>query len=226
MTIYFLSGLGANYSAFQYLVFPPGVQTVFIDWLVPEKKETIQAYAKRIAEKIDASQPFILLGLSFGGMLATEVMEFVTPQKTILISSAARRQELPAHYRLAGTLHINKLFPAAVIKKGNVLINWIMGVSAIKDKKLVQEILAASDPVFSKWAINEIVHWKRTVAPNNIIRIHGNSDKVLPIINFKPHHIINKGGHFMIANRADEISALLAQLIAAPMNKTVIADGK
>jgi hypothetical protein len=213
VNIYFLSGLGANYSAFKYLVFPPGVTTIFIDWLPPEKKETIRDYAKRIAEKIDNSQPFLLVGLSFGGMLATEVMEFVTPQKTILISSAARRQELPAHYKLAGILGINKLFPAAVIKKGNVLINWIMGVSAIKDKKLVQEILAASDPVFSKWAINEIVHWKRTTAPGNIIRIHGNKDKVLPIINFKPHHVIDKGGHFMVANRADEISAILAQVI-------------
>ena len=215
MTIYFLSGLGANYSAFQYLEFPAGVETVFIDWLVPGKKETIQAYAKRIAEKIDSSKPFILVGLSFGGMLATEVMEFVTPQKTILISSAARRQELPAHYKLAGTLRVNKLFPAAVIKKGNALINWMMGVSAIRDKKLVQEILAASDPVFSKWAINEIVHWKRRITPANIIRIHGNKDKVLPIINFKPHYVIKKGGHFMVANRAGEISAILAQIITA-----------
>ncbi len=209
MTIYFLSGLGANYSAFQYLSFPAGVQTVFIDWLIPGKKETLRDYAKRIAEKIDGAKPFILVGLSFGGMLATEVIEFVNPQKTILISSAARRQELPVHYKLAGALRINKLFPAAAIKKGNTLINWLMGVSSVKDKNLVQEILAASDPVFSKWAINEIVNWKRKVAPANIIRIHGNKDKVLPILNFKPHHLISNGGHFMIATRAAEISRIL-----------------
>lgn len=209
VTIYFLSGLGANYSAFKYLSFPPAVQTVFIDWLKPEKNESIKSYAKRIAAKINTAEPFILVGLSFGGMLATEVIEFVQPQKTILISSAARRQELPLYYRLAGTLGINKLFPAAVIKKGNRLINWVMGVSAVKDKDLVSEILKASDPVFSKWAINEIVNWKRTTAPENIVRIHGDKDKVLPIINFIPHHLINAGGHFMIANRAAEISAIL-----------------
>jgi len=194
VTIYFLSGLGANYSAFKYLAFPPDVTPVFIDWLVPDKKETIGQYAKRIAEKINTAEPFILVGLSFGGMLATEVIEFVQPQKTILISSAARRQELPAYYKLAGTLRLNKLLPAAVIKKGNVMINWLMGVSAIKDKALVQEILAASNPEFSKWAINEIVNWKRTTAPANIIRIHGDKDKVLPIINFKPQHLIKKAG--------------------------------
>jgi pimeloyl-ACP methyl ester carboxylesterase len=209
VTIYFLSGLGANYSAFKYLTFPSNVQTVFIDWLAPEKNEPIKNYAKRIAEKINIAEPFMLIGLSFGGMLATEVIEFVTPQKTILISSAARRQELPFYYKLAGALRLNKLFPAAVIKKGNVVINWLMGVSAIKDKNLVQEILAASNPEFSKWAINQIVNWERKNAPENIIRIHGSKDKVLPILNFKPHHLINAGGHFMIANRADEISDIL-----------------
>jgi hypothetical protein len=210
VTIYFLSGLGANYSAFKFLSFPPDVKTVFIDWLIPQKNETIKNYAGRIAEKINTAEPFILVGLSFGGILATEVIEFVQPQKTILISSAARRQELPAYYKLAGALRINKLFPAAAIKKGNVLINWLMGVSAIKDKNLVQEILAASNPEFSKWAINEIVNWKRKNAPGNIIRIHGDGDRVLPIINFKPQHLVKNGGHFMIANRAAEISEIIS----------------
>jgi hypothetical protein len=185
------------------------VQTVFVDWLAPEKNEPIKNYAKRIAEKINTEEPFMLIGLSFGGMLATEVIEFVTPQKTILISSAARRQELPFYYKLAGALRLNKLFPAAVIKKGNVVINWLMGVSAIKDKNLVQEILTASNPEFSKWAINQIVNWKRTAAPENIIRIHGNKDRILPVINFKPQHLIKDGGHFMVANRANEISSII-----------------
>jgi hypothetical protein len=79
----------------------------------------------------------------------------------------------------------------------------------------VSEILAASNPEFSKWAINEIVNWKRTAAPANIIRIHGSKDKVLPIINFKPHHLVHAGGHFMIANRADEISAIIEKELFA-----------
>lgn len=215
MTIYFLSGLGANYSAFKYLTFPENVKPVFIDWLIPGANEPLRSYAQRIAEKINTAEPFVLVGLSFGGMLATEVMEYVQPQKTILISSAARRQELPFYYKLAGRLRLNKLFPAAVIKKGNRLINWIMGVSSIKDKDLVQEILAASNPEFSRWAINEIVNWKRTAAPEKIIRIHGNKDKVLPIINFTPGHLVKSGGHFMIATRAAEISAILQQEINA-----------
>ena len=209
MTIYFLSGLGADSRAFKYLVFPADVKTVFIEWLVPEKNESLKNYAKRIAAIIDTSAPFALIGLSFGGMLATEVTEYITPQKTILISSAARRQELPFYYKLAGGLQLNKLLPKKNIHKSNVFTNWLFSISAKNDKFLLEEILTASDPSFSKWAINEIVNWKRTTAPGNIIRIHGNNDRVLPIINFKPGYLVKNGGHFMVANRADEISGII-----------------
>ncbi len=214
MIIYFLSGLGANYSAFKYLSLGENVQPIFIDWLKPYHKESITLYAKRISEKINTSSPFVLVGLSFGGMLATEVLQFVQPQKTILISSAARRQELPLVYKISGSLKLNKLMPGAVIKNGNKLINWLMGVSSFEDKNLINEILVASNPYFSKWAINEIVNWKRTHSPSNIIRIHGNKDRVLPLKNFIPHYTIKDGGHFMIANRAAEISSIIAKEIA------------
>jgi len=209
MTIYFLSGLGADESAFKNLIYPVGVNAVFIDWLMPVKNETMQEYAKRIAAKIDTSNPFVLVGLSFGGMLATEVLAFVKPKKTILISSAARRQELPVYYKLAGTLGLNKLLPKKNIHKSNIFTNWLFSISASNDKFLLQEILTASNPDFSKWAINEIVNWKRKTSPENIIRIHGNKDRVLPIINFKPTYLLKGGGHFMIVNRADEISKIL-----------------
>ena len=58
-------------------------------------------------------------------------------------------------------------------------------------------------------AIDQIVNCERKNAPENIIRIHGNKDRVLPVINFKPQHLVKDGGHFMVANRAEEISAIL-----------------
>ena len=213
MTIYFLSGLGADSRAFKHLTFPPNVKTVFIEWLEPKKNEPLAGYAKRIAEKIDHTNPFILIGLSFGGMLATEVIEFIKPQKTILISSAARRQELPFYYKLAGLLKLNKLLPKKNIHKSNLLTNWLFSISANNDKFLLQEILTASNPSFSKWAINEIVNWKRLHAPQNIIRIHGNKDRVLPVINFKPDYMVKNGGHFMVVNKADELSEILTTLV-------------
>src|SRR5689334_13499819 len=101
MKVYFLSGLGADSRSFKYLRLPKGYEPIYIDWLDPLAKESLTGYSERISKKIDTSEPFILIGLSFGGILSTEVVQFVKPLKTILISSVARRKELPAHYKLA-----------------------------------------------------------------------------------------------------------------------------
>ena len=215
MTIYFLSGLGADSRAFKYLTFPADTEIVFIDWLIPEKNEPLRNYAKRIAGKIDHSKPFILVGLSFGGILATEILEFITPQKTILLSSVTRRQELPFYYRLAGLLKLNKIIPLKATNKINFLTNWVFGIAAPKDKLLLAEILAATNSEFSMWAVNEILNWKRTVTPSNLIRIHGNKDRVLPMIKFKPDYLIKDGGHLIVITQAKEISKILATVIRA-----------
>jgi len=209
VTIYFLSGLGADNRAFKYLTFPQEVETIFIDWLTPAPNDTMSSYAKKIAEKIDTTKPFVLIGLSFGGMLATEVMEFVQPQKTILLSSAARRQELPLHFRITGRLGLNKFIPSKSVNKSNPFTNWLFGITAEKDKILLEQILTDSNTAFSKWAINEIVNWKRSTAPANIIRIHGSKDRVLPLQNATADYMVKDGGHFMVVNRADEISQII-----------------
>lgn len=213
--VYFLSGLGADSRTFKYLNLPSNLELIFIEWLTPNKDERIQEYAKRIAEKIDSSKPFILVGLSFGGMLATEVLEFVKPKKTILISSVARKQELPSYYKLAGIFKLNKLLPSNATNRPNILTHWMFGLSDPKDKLLLNEILTSTNTHFSKWAVNELLNWNRTIAPQGLIRIHGDNDRVLPIINFKPNYIVRNGGHFMIANKANEISKILEAELGA-----------
>jgi esterase/lipase len=173
----------------------------------------MQSYAARIAQKIDDSKPFILVGLSFGGMLATEVMQCVQPQKTILLSSAATRKELPLHFRITGWLGLNKFIPSKAVNKSNAFTNWLFGITAEKDKILLEQILSDSNTTFSKWAINEIVNWKRTITPTGIIRIHGDKDRVLPCKKNVPDYIIKGGGHFMVVNRAAEISAIFKKIL-------------
>lgn len=214
MTLYFLSGLGADKRAFNFLTFPPNTKIVFIDWITPKKQESLQEYAKRIAQCIDTSNPFSLIGMSFGGILATEILAYVQPYKTILISSAARRQELPFYYRLAGFLKLDKLIPGKATNSANMLTYWMFGIQNSSDKTLLKDILKSTDTHFSKWAISEILNWKRNTCPDNLIRIHGNQDRILPILNFKPKYILKHAGHFMIVNRAAEISKILAQEIS------------
>ncbi|MBJ7427449.1 MAG: alpha/beta hydrolase [Bacteroidia bacterium] len=214
MTLYFLSGLGADKRAFNFLTFPSNTKIVFIDWFTPKKQESLQEYAKRIAQCIDTSSPFSIIGMSFGGILATEILAYVQPYKTILISSASRRQELPFYYRLAGFLKLDKLIPGKATNSANMLTYWMFGIQNSSDKTLLKDILKSTDTHFSKWAISEILNWNRKTCQEHVIRIHGDQDRILPILNFKPKYLLKHAGHFMIVNRAAEISKIIAQEIS------------
>ncbi|HEX4956678.1 MAG TPA: alpha/beta hydrolase [Lacibacter sp.] len=209
MTIYFLSGLGADERVFQNLTLAAHHQKVFLKWLGPEKKESLIHYAKRMAAHINTQEPFILIGLSFGGILAVEIMEYVQPLKTILISSAACKKELPFYYRWAGMLQLDKLLPERKMSQSNAFLYWCFGVKNKNEQRMLKDILNATDAKFSKWAVHEIINWKRTNPPENIIRIHGTKDRVLPLPKVTSVHCISNGGHFMVLNESDAISKIL-----------------
>ncbi len=46
MKIYVVSGLGADFKVLERLQFPKHCELIFIDWLIPEKNESFQAYVK------------------------------------------------------------------------------------------------------------------------------------------------------------------------------------
>ena len=70
MNVYTISGLGADESVFDDLT----ICTIphHLEWIDPKEGENIADYAQRMAQKIDVSQPFALIGLSFGGLIAID----------------------------------------------------------------------------------------------------------------------------------------------------------
>ena len=98
--IYLFSGLGADERVFQKLDFS-NLQTTFIEWIEPLKNEGVENYVKRIIPQIKHPNP-ILIGLSFGGLIAIEVAKEITTEKVILIASAKNNKEIPFYFRLLG----------------------------------------------------------------------------------------------------------------------------
>ena len=205
--LYLFSGLGADERAFQNLHFA-GCQTHFIQWLPPRPKETISQYAGRLAAQITTRDP-VLIGLSFGGMVAAEVAKLVAAEKIILISSAKTKHELPPYYRLAGWLKLDQLMPAKAFIKPNRLNNWLFGCHNEDDRQLLAEILQDTDPVFFKWAIGQIVRWRNTTVHPSLVHIHGSADRILPPLFVRADFTLQNGGHFMVVNRAAEINHIL-----------------
>lgn len=213
-TVYFISGLGADSRAFSKLVFPSGFKLVHLDWIPAQEGQSLSNYAGRLASGIDKSTPFYLIGLSFGGMLATEIAKQLNPIHTFLISSTPTYAELPWYYRAAGKLRLQKLIPVSLLKRGNKVGLKFLGAKTNDERALLTQLIIDSDPYFMKWALTCILEWRNTERPKNLTHIHGTSDNILPIRSTaKPDEIIKGGGHFMVYANAQEIMQVVLSKI-------------
>jgi surfactin synthase thioesterase subunit len=116
MKTYFISGIGADYRLFTHIRLPEGFETCYIHWIPPGKDESLPTYARRLAEQIDTSEPFVLIGFSLGGIMAVEIAKVYPPICTIIISSVPVSANLPPFYVLADRLRLSKLASPRLMK--------------------------------------------------------------------------------------------------------------
>lgn len=205
-----LSGLGANHRIFDFLDLGT-VNKTFIKWTIPDQGESMSQYAKRILSQIPFENP-ILIGVSFGGMVATEISKIIPTEKVIIISSAGSHHGIPLYYKLIGLLRLHKLLPSAVATRPGRFLCRVLGIEREEEQALLCGILSQTDPVFLRRAVDMILEWRNENPPENIHHIHGTKDWLLPLI-VKAHCTIDGGGHFMIVNRAKEISSWVKSII-------------
>ena len=202
MKLYMIGGLGADERVFKYLKLD--TETHIIKWTDPKPKEELRSYAKRLLEQINQEQEFGLLGVSFGGIVAIEISKLVKPAKLILISSVQESKQLPSKYVSLGKTQILNLIPNRIIKPPQVIMNYLFGA---QNKQLLKEIISDTKPQFIRWALNTIINWSSEIITIETIRIHGTKDKLIPL---KGDAIKIRGGeHFMIVDKAEEISNLI-----------------
>ena len=211
-TIYFVSGLGADERIFQWLRCD-GFRPVHIYWITPEKGESIESYAKRLAEQIEEEHP-IIAGLSNGGMIAVELAKQLTAQKIILFSSVKHRSEVPFYFKVFRAFPIHRIMPnKSLLWAFYWLAYWLFSPAGTAQRALFKTILIETDPHFLKWALHKVVVWQNDEVPENIVHIHGKRDRIFPYRFVQPDHAIEGSGHLMVMNQAEEMSNLLETLI-------------
>jgi len=209
--LYIFSGLGADEKAFQRLDLDNYLVT-HIKWMKPEMDESIESYAKRLCMQVITPKP-VLMGLSFGGLMAIEVSKHMTTEKIVLISSAKNKSEIPLSYRIMGKLGFQKIFPLQLLKRPNPVTNFIFGAHTMEDKELLKPMIENTDMDFLKWAMVKVSAWKNGFDPGNITHIHGSADRVLPYRNVKCDYTIQEGSHMMVLNRSKEVNGILHDII-------------
>ena len=189
-----------------------------IEFIEPvDKDEPIEEYAKRLSEEIDTSEPFSILGTSFGGILAIEIAKFVNPQSIILISSVKNRKELNPLMRLRNSTFLLDYIPSKVIKK-TIETGYEIGskiASNLKeiDNEEINKMIHAIDGKLEKWIIKKINTWHGQNTVENYLHLHGDKDNVFPFKNIKNYQLIKDGNHNMIIAKSEEIRDNVAQFL-------------
>ena len=212
MKVYFISGLAADKRVFKHIKLPAGFEAVYLEWIKPTKNESLGSYSLRLAEKIDTKEKFALIGLSMGGMIASEIAKKYKPVVTILLSSVPTSKHFPVRFRIAYFVRLHKLLPTNFLKSVSIMKRFFSPEDP-QDKEIIKQVIKDSDTKFIRWALGAIFQWKNEDIPAPLLHIHGTSDRTLPIRNTKPTHIIHKGGHLMVMSRAKELNDIIHKLL-------------
>jgi pimeloyl-ACP methyl ester carboxylesterase len=204
--------LGADERAFSKLTIAPGYKLKVLPWLKPLPKEGLEDYARRMSAGIDEQEP-ILLGLSFGGMMCTEIAKLLPVEKIIIISSIKTAGELPAWMKAVALLRLNKIVPLQSTRLTAPIQNRFLGVSNSEDQKIAEAYRKNADINYVNWAVDKVVNWQNNWEHPTIFHIHGDKDRMFPIKNVKPTYTIKDGGHFMIMNKAAAVSDCINRIL-------------
>jgi hypothetical protein len=207
--IYLLSGLGADKRVFDYLDLT-AYNTTCIDWLPPGEDESLSSYAQRLLPQIKTEKP-VLIGVSFGGVMAVEISKLIDVERIIQISSISCCEDIPTGNKLVAFFNLNKVIPATFFTAVNEGVYWFFGAETEKEKAVLKSIMDDSDPDFVKWGVDKVLNWEHVGVVDKMVTIHGTDDRIFPMEN--PDYPIEGGGHLMVINRSKEISDIINKIL-------------
>jgi pimeloyl-ACP methyl ester carboxylesterase len=212
--IYFVPGLAADKEIFENISLPENLYTLhIISWLIPIKKETIAQYAKRMAGFVTEKNA-VLVGVSFGGVVAQEMNSFLKLKKLIIISSIKTKHELPIKFKIAKKIKFYKLIPTRLFLTSKNYSRFVLGPISRKRLKLYQDYLHIRDKRYLDWAIKNILCWKQDIPLQGVYHIHGDNDLVFPIKNINNVITVQGGSHIMLLTKGPQVSRKIVDILS------------
>lgn len=211
--VYFVSGMCNSCSVFDGLKLPDGYEKVYIEWLIPQEDETLDSYVHRMAKNIDVSEPFVLVGYSFGGVIIQEMNAFLTPKKNIIISSMKSEKEIPQLFKFAKQVNFTQHIPKSIFGATDFMTTVFSRYIYDLPKDRIRRLMAITDPVYVRWSVDKITSWVPRVKCENLYHIHGTEDQIFPFRQIENVYGVVGGDHLMVMDKAEEISGLLDHFI-------------
>ena len=207
-------GSDADVFRFQAAAFP---DLMVPTWIDPKVGESLESYAERLSREIDPGVPCIVGGLSFGGMLATEVAKHLDAKGCILISTVRKPEELPRRVRL--WVALGKFVPMVCIRFGQMIAPFIANVLGPILPGQRGELLRQynrSSTFFIWWAIRAIDSWHSSPKKfaGKTFQIHGSKDWTIPPSRATEAEIIEGAGHVLTLAHPEEVNSHIRNILS------------
>ncbi|WP_299100751.1 alpha/beta hydrolase [uncultured Winogradskyella sp.] len=211
--VYLMPGMAANPSIFENIQLPKDqFEMHWLEWQIPDKNETLKAYAIRMCKFI-VHDNVVLLGVSFGGILVQEMSKYISLKKLFVVSSVKSHHELPKRLKLLKITKAYNILPTQIVSNIDLLAKYAFGETIKKRVDLYKKYLSVNDKTYLDWAIKQVVCWDQEEAHANAIYIHGSKDNVFPHSCVGNCIIIEGGSHIMIINKYKWFNENLPKLI-------------
>lgn len=210
--VYCIPGLAADINIFEFINLPDTFELYKLPWKMPFKNEALADFAKRMAAEV-VHENAVLIGVSFGGIMAQEMSAFLSCRKVIIISSVKTKHEMPLRLQLLRSSKLYKLIPTSFIGQIKRWEQLVYGDVAKKIAKAYQKYLTVTSKDYLDWAIENVLEWQQEKAIPGVIHIHGAEDQVFPIKNIVNPILVPKGNHAMILRRSKWFNEHLPKLI-------------
>jgi pimeloyl-ACP methyl ester carboxylesterase len=217
MRVLLIPGLGYSCELFQGLHLPR-LETRCLNWIEPLAGESLNAYAKRFVGYYSfPNEPIVLIGHSFGGILAQEIASLFPVQQIILLSSIRSRNELPMGFRIIAPMRIHHLFT----KEASFLTLPFWGAShgfdSEETRQLFRNMVGTYSNRYLQWALKSLSIWRSPETPSNtnITQIHGTLDRTFPVGRIQqPDILVENAGHIMVYKQAEKLSKLILKTLS------------
>lgn len=213
MNVYFISGMCANCHVFDQLKLPEGYTKQYIEWLIPSQDESLDTYLCRLIQMIDTTQPFVIVGYSFGGVMAQEISNILSPEKTILISSMKSVVEIPSQIRWSKKIRFaDRIFKRVYFESRTIIDTYVRLMLGLTGEEAAHYISYTSFD-YMYWSIKTISEWQPKGTYRNLYHIHGTKDRTFPRKQIKDVFFIEGGDHLMVVKQSEQVNTILAKIL-------------
>ena len=211
--VYLMPGMAANPIIFEHIKLPEDQFEIhWLEWMIPNKKESLESYAKRMILNIKHDN-IVLLGVSFGGILVQEMSKYISLRKLFVVSSVKSMHELPKRMKVMRYTKAYKILPTQLVSNIDVLAKYAFGETVTKRIELYKKYLSVSDKQYLDWSIKNVIEWSQEKPNEDAIYIHGDKDAVFPHSCSGNCMVIKGGTHIMIINKYKWFNENLPKLI-------------